>query len=204
MADELSVIYTAANAVQAHLLRNALAEAGIQAQVTNDVLQAAGGELPLGWTIAPRVVVPREYAAEARRLAERYDSSLSEKLKRTTGEVEVRSSVPIPTCPSCGRERTAVCPLCQTHGGAFRTADPIDPTDVEGSTRLICPLCQEPFAGDYVRRCEGCGHDFGNGPETPSVIAPPETEPINWRVLVVGVSVVAIICGLLAYFASLS
>ena len=95
MLDELVVIYTAANTVQAHLLRNALAEVGIQAQVTNDALQVAGGDLPLGWTIAPRVVVPREQEAEARRLAEQYDESLTE--NRQPAATEDESSPPLQT-----------------------------------------------------------------------------------------------------------
>jgi hypothetical protein len=203
MADELAVIYTAANAVQAHLLRNALAEVGIQAQVTNDVLQAAGGDLPLGWTIAPRVLVPREQEAEARRLAVQYDSSLSENREQTAAEVDDRFTVSMPTCPSCGRPRSAICPFCQTSGKGFGQVDPIGGTDGEEPTRLICPICDEPFEGDYLRWCEGCGHDFGHGLETPPVMTMSKIEPMNWRVTVVGLAVVAIIGGLLAYFASL-
>ncbi|HEV3338849.1 MAG TPA: DUF2007 domain-containing protein [Pirellulales bacterium] len=203
MADELAVIYTAANAVQAHLLRNALTEAGIQAQVTNDVLQAAGGDLPLGWTIAPRVLVPREQEAEARRLAEQYDSSLSQNREQITTEPDDRSTVAQPTCPSCGRVRAAICPFCHTSGRGFRQAEPTGGADGEQATGLICPVCDEPFEGGYLRRCEGCGHDFGEGLETPAVVTAPDIEPMNWRVAVVGLAVVAIIGGLLAYFSSL-
>ena len=203
MEDELAVIYTAANAVQAHLLRNALVEEGIRAQVTNDALQVAGGELPLGWTIAPRVLVPREQEAEARRLAEQYDSMLSESREQATAEVEAPTVAAMPTCPSCGRLRTAICPFCQTSGKGFRAADATDRADGAGPMRLICPTCDEPFEDGYLRRCEWCGHDFGDGLETPAVVAPPELEPMNWRVTVVGIGVVAILAALLAYFASL-
>lgn len=203
MLDELVVIYTAANAVQAHLLRNALAEAGIQAQVTNDALQAAGGELPLGWTIAPRVVVPREQEAEARRLAEQYDGSLAENRQTATPDEETRPPLKVPVCPDCGRPRTATCPFCHTSGKGFRPSDASGRTDVEEPTWLICPTCDEPFEGGYLRRCEGCGHDFGQGLASPPVISPPDVEPMNWRVAVVGIAVVAIIGGLLTYFALL-
>src|SRR5690242_13981716 len=103
MDDELAVIYTAANTVQAHLLRNALADIGIQAQVTNDVLQAAGGDLPLGWTIAPRVLVPREQEAEARRLAEEYDASLVESRDQpiAEGNATPAPAAAVDLCPSC-------------------------------------------------------------------------------------------------------
>jgi hypothetical protein len=203
MADELAVIYTAANVVQAHLLRNALAEAGIHAQVTNDVLQAAGGDLPLGWTIAPRVLVAREQEVEARRLAEEYDSRLSQNREQIADEADDRSTVAQPNCPSCGRVRTAICPSCHTSGRDFAQAEPIAGADGEQATRLICPVCDEPFEGGYLRQCEWCGHDFGEGLETPAVVTAPAVEPMNWRVAVVGLSVVAIIGGLLAYFSSL-
>ena len=204
MLDELVEIYTAADALQAHLLRNALAEAGIQAQVTNEALQVAGGEFPLlGWTIAPGVIVPREQEAEARRLAEEYESNLLENPQPAAAEDEPRPTLTIPVCPDCGRPRTAICPICQTSGKGFRSSDASGPTDGEEPTWLICPTCDEPFQGGYLRRCEGCGHDFGQGLETPQVIAPPDVEPMNWRVAVVGIAVVAIIAGMLVYFASL-
>lgn len=203
MLDELVVIYTAANAVQAHLLRAALADAGIQAQVTNDALQVAGGELPLGWTTAPRVVVPREHEAEARRLAEQYDVGPAEHRQPPAAEEDVRPPLTVPDCPGCGRPRTALCPFCQTGGQGFRTADANCGVDGEEPAWLICPECDEPFEGGYLRRCEWCGHDFGEGLETPPVIAPPNVEPMNWRVAVVGLAVVVIISVILTYFALL-
>jgi hypothetical protein len=203
MLDELVVIYTAANAVQAHLLRNALMEAGIQAQVTNDALQVAGGDLPLGWTIAPRVLVPREQEAEARRLAEQYDARVAENRQRPAAEEDARPPLTVPVCPGCGRPRTAICPFCQTSGQGFCTSEANDHAEGEEPAWLICPACDEPFEGGYLRRCEGCGHDFGQGLETPPVIAPPDVEPMNWRVAVVGLAVVLILGGILAYFASL-
>ncbi|MGH7135817.1 MAG: DUF2007 domain-containing protein, partial [Pirellulales bacterium] len=202
MLDELVVIYTAANAVQAHLLRNALTEAGIPAQVTNDALQVAGGELPLGWTIAPRVLVPREHEAEARRLAEQYDASLADNRQPPVAEDDA-PPLTVPLCPGCGRPRTAICPFCHTGGQGFCIPEANGRAEGEEPAWLICPACDEPFQGGYLRRCEWCGHDFGDGLETPAVIAPPEVEPMNWRVTVVGIAVVVILAALLAYFASL-
>lgn len=207
MEDELAVIYTAANAVQAHLLRNALADMGIQAHVTNDVLQAAGGDLPLGWTIAPRVLVPREHEVEARRVAEEYDASLAAGRPQSAAEAVAPPAQVAATarCPSCEKPRTAICPFCQTSGSQFRAADALDqaePADA-GPLLLLCPTCDEPFQDAYLRRCEWCGHDFGVGLEAPPVIATLDVEPMNWRVMVAGMAGVAIIGGLLAYFALL-
>ncbi len=69
------VIYTAANAQQAHLLANALVERGIFAYVTNDMLQGAAGDLPFGLPTLPRVVVHEDDATEARQLAVEFDRS---------------------------------------------------------------------------------------------------------------------------------
>lgn len=206
MDDELAVIYTAANAVQAHLLRNALADIGIHAQVTNDVLQAASGDLPLGWPIAPRVLVPREQEAEARRLAEEYDASLLQSRdQRATEPGAPPALAAAASCPSCSRPRTAICPFCHTSGSQFRAAETIGQAGgVElAPALLICPTCDEPFEDAYLRRCEWCGHDFGDGLEPPPVISTVEREAMNWRIFVVGVAGVAIIGALLVYFALL-
>jgi len=66
-------IYRAANLEQAHLLKNLLQEQGIEAQVTNAMLQQAGGDLPLGGPIEPRLVVDASDAAPARRIALEFD-----------------------------------------------------------------------------------------------------------------------------------
>lgn len=205
MNNELATIYTAANTVQAHLLRNALANVGIAAQVTNDALQVAGGDLPLGWTIAPRVVVPREQEAEARRLAEQYDASLIENRKPSAVETAAPAApVAPPSCPSCGRFRIATCPYCHTCGDQFPAADAIGEAD--GPTApalLICPSCDEPFPAVYLRQCQWCGHEFADGVESPPVLATLRFEPVNWRVMAVGIACLAMIAGVLIYFASL-
>jgi hypothetical protein len=63
------VIYTAANAEQAHLLRNALYERGMIASVNNDLLQSGVGGLPCGLSTATQVIVAENDADDARRLA---------------------------------------------------------------------------------------------------------------------------------------
>lgn len=68
---------------------------------------------------------------------------------------------------------------------------------------LICPMCDEPFEPEYVRYCEGCGHDFGAGVESPPVASQPEPEPRKLRVAAVALAALALVAGLLAYFAML-
>src|SRR5947207_2478838 len=73
MSHEPTVIYSAANTQQAHLLKGLLADRGIVARVVNDAIQIAGGELPMGWTAAARVVVAESDALVARQVAEEFD-----------------------------------------------------------------------------------------------------------------------------------
>jgi hypothetical protein len=107
-------------------------------------------------------------------------------------------------CPDCGQPRTAICPFCQTSGGRFKIAFTFDAErPSEGPAMLICPTCDEPFEAAYLRHCEACGHDFGSGLEAPPVASPNEVEPMNVRVLAIALAGLALIVGLLAYFAML-
>ncbi|HVX09603.1 MAG TPA: DUF2007 domain-containing protein [Pirellulales bacterium] len=106
-------------------------------------------------------------------------------------------------CPECGRPRMAVCPFCETSGTTFRGANPLDEGSMEEPSLLICSLCDEPFEASYLRRCEWCGHDFGAGLEVPAVMQTVSRDAPNWRVFLVGICGVAIIVGLITYFAML-
>jgi hypothetical protein len=61
---------SAANAVEAYIIRALLEEAGIQARVVGDLLGNAAGMLPLGETLAPRIWVRECDAAYAREIIE--------------------------------------------------------------------------------------------------------------------------------------
>src|SRR5690242_768447 len=73
MSRQPKVIYSAASTQQAYLLRGLLEDEGIAAHVVNDAMQIAGGELPLGWNSAARVVVSESDAVRAREFAEEFD-----------------------------------------------------------------------------------------------------------------------------------
>ncbi|HET6424522.1 MAG TPA: DUF2007 domain-containing protein [Planctomycetaceae bacterium] len=68
--DALTVIYRAAHPLEAHMVANFLNEAGVPATVDGDYLTGALGDLPVGWTTAPRVLVREENALAARALIE--------------------------------------------------------------------------------------------------------------------------------------
>jgi len=164
MAGEPTVIYSAASTQQAYLLKGLLAEQGIAASVVNDAIQLAGGELPLGWTSAARVVVPQKDAAQARALAEQFDRRTT---REPTGDDSAEAE-PLaewtdwPLCPRCGDRRSARCPVCGASRTDFRLADV---QDVAGGQHVLlkCEDCDDLIQPQWYRRCAACGHDFGEG-----------------------------------------
>ncbi len=69
MADEdLTVVYHAGHSLEAHMVANFLRDAGLPATVDGDYLAGALGDVPLGWTTAPRVLVCEKNAVVARAL----------------------------------------------------------------------------------------------------------------------------------------
>ncbi len=199
--DSLKVIYRARNGPEAHLLKNALEEAGIKAVVTNDALE---GGLAFGGPTLPRVAVAPEDAEVGRRIAMEFERSLSR-----TGEVQPEEAEQLeppgvppwwPRCPGCGAPRLVQCRYCGTAGTGFRLADEVqsEPSLEQSRSLLICPTCDEPMAPQYLEECEWCGHRFADG------VAPPQdafrTE-WTWRLVIAAIAVVAIVAGTVAYFA---
>jgi hypothetical protein len=64
-------VYRARDTAHAYLLASALEAAGIRARVDGEYLQGALGDLPLGWSTSPRVLVAEADAAQARTILER-------------------------------------------------------------------------------------------------------------------------------------
>ena len=126
MAIHQTEIYVAKHPQQAHLLQGALAREGIEAVVHNAPLQGAGGELPMGWSTAPRVLVARVDADRARAVAERFEQSAiraDATPKDDLGEPLSAAEPARPECPDCGKPRAAVCPFCRAAGSDFPAAD---------------------------------------------------------------------------------
>jgi Putative prokaryotic signal transducing protein len=126
MKQELITIYAAANITQANLLKNRLDEKGFHAQLTNETLfGGAGSELP-GWNTLPRVMVPRQYAVAARKIAMEYDRQGATTVESQFDDPvhEKEMSQPWPRCPKCDAPRIAVCPICHSTGTFFPESDP--------------------------------------------------------------------------------
>jgi len=204
--DSLKVIYRARNGPEAHLLKNALEEAGIKAVVTNAVLEGGSGVDIVGWPTLPRIAVAAKDARVARLMAIVFERSLSR-----TGEVQPEEAEQLeppgappwwPRCPGCGAPRLVQCRYCGTAGTGFRLADEVqsEPSLEQSRPLLICPTCDEPMAPQYLEECEWCGHRFADG------VAPPQdafrTE-WTWRLVIAAIAVVAIVAGLIVYFNAL-
>jgi hypothetical protein len=78
--DALVEAYRALTPMQAHMVANFLREAGIPATVHGDLLQGVLGELPFGWSTAPKVMVMSADLAAARAFIEAAEASDDEPL----------------------------------------------------------------------------------------------------------------------------
>jgi hypothetical protein len=199
MSGPPTVIYHAASAQQAHILKGVLDERGIASWVVNDNIQVAGGELPLGWTAAACVAVGESDAAEARAIAEEFD--------RTTAhdpEPEPVGNEPPapaewkewPVCPQCQARRQVRCGICGSSGTEFPLAD-ITETENGPRVLLVCGSCDDHFRPEMFRLCHQCGHDFGEGISVSGPLAPIDYSPRMW--IVVG-GMVAVALLVAAYF----
>jgi hypothetical protein len=209
------VIYIAATPEQAHLLKNALEERGIFSYLTNEQLQFALGDLPIGLPTAVRVVVQEHDAQEARRIALDFEEVMRHNLAGTEpddsnqqDQVE-HPAAPWPTCPDCRRPRHTSCPVCGTAGTKFKPGfsppetDPADGTLAAGDLPrplVLCPTCDEPFTPEFLARCEWCGHPFADGrPSQPPPTVSADSE-FNARVGIVIAGLAAVLVAAVAYF----
>lgn len=128
MSAEQKVIYAARTSQEAHLLKNLLADLGIKAVVTNELLERGSGVDIVGWPTASRVVVGEEDAPRARQIALELDRKLAAAAAGPRAEqpdTEPPATVldEWPWCPQCEAPRTTRCPVCGTAGSDFALAD---------------------------------------------------------------------------------
>ena len=198
MSGEPTVIYSAANTQQAYLLKGLLEDRGIAAWVVNDAMQIAGGELPLGWTAAAKVVVGLTDADEARQVAEDFDRRTAHPLESDEFAIEAESKEwsDWPHCPDCRERRAARCPICEKSGTDFPLADLQTTPDGE-RVLLFCADCDDHFLPEWYRLCARCGHDFGSG-----VVIDADRRPWQWdlRAMLVVAAMLAGVATFAAYF----
>jgi hypothetical protein len=222
--DKLTVIYSAADSLQARYLQNLLEQEGIPSTVINEPVAGAAFTYPLGWATAPRVLVPLEYAEVARSIALEYDETIRTAALTDFGDdalgddasSEAKPAANWPVCPMCDTRRQTECPACGSGGDDFPLAQASaallagakdllteqaasDERAIADRKRpwLLCPTCDEVFQPPYERRC-ACGHDFGEGREEPVA---PTRDRVDRRFVWLLVGIVAAGIGALLYFA---
>ena len=72
-------VYRAKDLTEAHLIRGLLASVGVDAFIDGRCLQAGLGELSVGWSTAPRIVVEEPQARVARETVHRAQAQLRQR-----------------------------------------------------------------------------------------------------------------------------
>ena len=211
MPEQSQIIYTAGRIEEAVIVKQLLDERGIAAQIENQALQGAVGELPAGEATSPRVRVSAEHAEKAREVVQALDHQQRLARERTVDvdPVHDENLHDWPTCPECHRRRQTVCPICDTAGTSLPLADPnhdgvaptLGPTQNEPNGHLpllICTTCDEPFRPRFYKVCQWCRHEFDDGIPPPP--APPPMERLNPRVWGIAAGLVGLVVALCVYF----
>ena len=71
---EFVEIYRPKNLMQAHAIRMALEDSGVNVRIEGELLQSAVGEIPLGWDTLPRILVDSSQLNIAREIVDRSDA----------------------------------------------------------------------------------------------------------------------------------
>ena len=197
MSQKQTVIYTAATVQEAYLLKDVLAEAGIVAVVTNEVLQGGSGVDVVGWTTAARVVVDEEDAEAARRIALYFDGVKDELPDDLTEETNLadhadnrageggESGVTLdawPRCPECDAPRPTKCPICGTIGSDFTQADPDfigRPDKGEPTERTACGCASGGCSSGHAAGEEEPGEADEGSPDELDADELDEIEPVG-------------------------
>jgi hypothetical protein len=110
-------------------------------------------------------------------------------------EAAADEAEPAGSC-SCG---TGACGTAASdEGDATSIVDEQTPTEgVISGPMLICPTCDEPFAPQYARLCEWCGHQFPDGYDVESEEA---AEAITGRAIALCLGLVAVVIAVLGWF----
>ena len=124
--------------------------------------------------------------------------------KRERKEPRLAIASDWPRCPDCGQPRHTSCPVCGTAGHQFDSADPgwdfaeAENSEAENAGLLLCTTCDEPFRPQYLRHCEWCGHEFGDGTTSGPVI-PEDGAELNSVATSLAAFVVALLAGFALY-----
>lgn len=129
--------YRAAHPAQAHALRFALEDAGIRAVIQNEALQDAIGDIPGGWSSAPRIMVEESQLAAAREVI------------RQTDHRETTTSGLTPS-------ETATAAFFGIAGAELAPGTIAEPESVETTRCLAC----DAIMAEAESTCPNCGWSY--------------------------------------------
>lgn len=146
---EFVEVFRASHALQAHAIKFELNEAGIPTIIENEALQDAVGDVPGGWTTAPRILVEEAQVPAARAVIEKIDHSRQSNPQLTLKE-------------------TAMAMTAGMFGllGAAVVCDISESDDPAETTR--CLAC-EAFMAESDTTCSSCGWSY-------AAVAEPKSE----------------------------
>ncbi len=133
--------YRAAHPAQAHALRFALEDAGIRAVIQNEALQDAIGDIPGGWSSAPRIMVEESQFAAAQEIIRQTDHS-----ETTTSGLKPSETAIALTGAFFGIAGAALAP------GTIAEPEPVETTRCLGCDAIMaeaestCPNCGWSYA----------------------------------------------------------
>jgi hypothetical protein len=110
---DLVEIYRAKNVPQAMLLQLALEEEGIRSTLENAVLEGAAGEVALGWSTAPRIMVDSANEQKARDIAVSFDQAEVNGAEGSDKEEDADA------CLECGKPMPAGAEVCAACGWSY-------------------------------------------------------------------------------------
>ncbi len=198
MDEELKIVYSAHDLVDAQLMVDYLSEHGIRGYLQNAALQGAIGELPLGDSSSPKVAVAHEHYERAEELKVAFEKELAN--PPPPPELALAEPGPWPACPECEHTRQTVCPVCGAADDKFSPADGIVDAAKASTFMLICDTCDEPFKPEFYQYCQWCNHDFGSGRPSPPKEIYEEGPAFTGRSIVVMLVLAGLVGGLCFYF----
>ena len=178
------VVYTAKTLPEAQEVSQILEEAGIRAVVLND----SASDITFGLPKPVQVLVDGDAVEAARLVLQEMDREAD-----TCATASGRAAEAWPLCPACGAPRAACCQYCGTVATSAASEDAEASVGESGAPLFVCPTCDEPQAPHYAAQCQACGHRFS----AEVVEEPPE--PMNGRVVLASMGIVALMVAILAY-----
>ena len=131
-------VYRARNAPEAHAIRMALEESGIRVLIEGELLQAAAGDLPLGWATAPRILVEESQLASAREIIEKAEVQAA-----TEADQDEESDEAI-RCLACGAMMSVGEAKCRSCGWSYQSEE--RPAGQEASLGGVSKTESDPAA----------------------------------------------------------